>query len=197
MVHVLFVAVGALAFFGADAGTNAVGRKFLKDNKARQGVITLPSGLQYKVLKKGGGENHPAADSPCVCNYVGTTPSLTPDAINKGMADWNEFDSSYKRGRPSKFAPKQVILGWTEAMQLMVEGDKWEMYIPSELGYGDKGSGKEIEGGDVLIFRMEIIKITTGTVPSSRRRRRRSSGRRRRSGSDSRRRRRRRRTGGG
>merc|ERR1711920_854239 len=75
-----------------------------------------------------------------------------------GNKEWNEFDSSYKRGSTTSFAPNQVIKGWTEAMQLMVEGDKWEMYIPSELGYGDGGSGK-IKGGDVLIFRMEIVKI--------------------------------------
>merc|ERR1712091_205279 len=75
------------------------------------------------------------------------------------LIDGKEFDSSYKRGQPTTFAPKQVIKGWTEAMQLMVEGDKWEMYIPSDLGYGDGGSGEKIKGGDVLIFRMEILKI--------------------------------------
>merc|ERR1712139_355535 len=68
----------------------------------------------------------------------------------------------YKRGSPTTFAPNQVIKGWTEAMQLMVEGDKWEMYIPSELGYGDGGSGEKIKGGDVLIFRMEVLKINGG-----------------------------------
>merc|ERR1719197_588408 len=101
----------------------------------------------YKVLREGHGENSPTADSPCDCYYAGTTPSLTPnaadvpddtDAINK---DWNDFDSGYKRGSTTSFAPNQVIKGWTEAMQLMVEGDKWEMYIPSELGYGDGGQG--------------------------------------------------------
>merc|ERR1712179_235843 len=81
------------------------------------------------------------------------------DAIDLDESEWNEFDSSYKRGDPTTFAPDQVIKGWTEAMQLMVEGDKWEMYIPSELGYGDGGSGAKIKGGDVLIFRMEILKI--------------------------------------
>merc|ERR1712151_1185825 len=105
------------------------------------------------------------ADSSCECYYAGTTPSLTPkahevaddtDVLNK---EWNEFDSSYKRGSPTTFAPNQVIKGWTEAMQLMVEGDKWEMYIPSELGYGDGGAGEKIKGGDVLIFRMEVLKI--------------------------------------
>ncbi|CAD7971883.1 unnamed protein product [Amoebophrya sp. A120] len=141
------------------AGTNEEGLKFLEENKAREGVVTLPSGLQYKVLKKGKGKYAPTKDSPCECHYAGTTPALTPDMIDKDEADWAEFDSSYKRGEPTTFAPNQVIKGWTEAMQLMVEGDKWEMYIPSELGYGDGGSGAKIKGGDVLVFRMEILKI--------------------------------------
>merc|ERR1712032_382081 len=130
-----------------------------KENKAREGVVTLKSGLQYKVLKKGSGEMHPLKDTSCECHYAGTTLALTPDAIDKDESEWNEFDSSYKRGQPTSFAPNQVIKGWTEAMQLMVEGDKWEMYIPSELGYGDSGSGEKIKGGDMLIFRMEVLKI--------------------------------------
>merc|ERR1711972_298283 len=109
---------------------------------------------------------HPTADSSCECHYAGTTPSLTPNAIDLEEKDWSEFDSSYKRGSPTSFAPNQVIKGWTEAMQLMVEGDKWEMYIPSELGYGDGGSGAKIKGGDVLIFRMEILKIKGGKKPA-------------------------------
>merc|ERR1711976_523586 len=100
----------------------------------------------------GDGAHHPTVDSPCECHYEGT------------LINGDEFDSSYKRGSPTTFAPNQVIKGWTEAMQLMVEGDKWEMYIPSELGYGDGGSGAKIKGGDVLIFRMEIIKIEGGKV---------------------------------
>merc|ERR1712061_650108 len=146
----------------AAAGTNEVGKKFLEENSKRPGVVTLPSGLQYKVLREGTGEDHPTASSPCECHYAGTTPSLTPDAIDKDESAWSEFDSSYKRGSPTSFAPNQVIKGWTEAMQLMVEGDKWEMYIPSELGYGDGGSGDKIKGGDVLIFRMEILRIEGG-----------------------------------
>ena len=147
------------------AGTNEEGLKFLEDNKAREGVITLKSGLQYKVLKKGGGKFAPKADSSCQCHYAGTTPALTPNAHEKAdgeESEWAEFDSSYKRGQPTDFAPNQVIKGLTEAMQLMVEGDKWEMYIPSELGYGDGGSGEKIKGGDVLIFRMELLKINGG-----------------------------------
>merc|ERR1711972_56566 len=120
-----------------------------------------------KVLREGTGEDHPEASTQCECHYAGTTPSLTPDAIDKEEGDWSEFDSSYKRGSPTTFAPNQVIKGWTEAMQLMVEGDKWEMYIPSELGYGDGGSGAQIKGGDVLIFRMEILKIKGNKVPAN------------------------------
>merc|ERR1712113_210527 len=158
----LFTAVTNLA----DAGTNEAGKKFLEENAKKPGVITLPSGLQYKVLREGSGEDHPAVNSPCECHYAGTTPALTPDAIDLDESKWAEFDSSYKRGSPTSFAPNQVIKGWTEAMQLMVEGDKWEMYIPSELGYGDGGSGAKIKGGDVLIFRMEILKIKGGKKPA-------------------------------
>jgi len=137
-----------------------VGDEFLKENKDREGVVTLKSGLQYKVLKKGDGKYHPKKDTTCKCHYAGTTLSLTPNAIDvKDEAEWKEFDSSYKRGDPTDFAPNQVIKGWTEAMQLMVEGDKWEMYIPANLGYGDGGSGEKIKGGEMLIFRMEMMKI--------------------------------------
>merc|ERR1711907_726297 len=145
-----FSALVALAL----AGSNEAGKKFLEANKAKEGVITLPSGLQYKVLRKGEGVFHPTVDSPCECHYKGT------------LIDGTQFDSSYDRGSPTTFAPNQVIKGWTEAMQLMVEGDKWEMYIPSELGYGDSGSPPKIGGGDALIFTMEIIKIKGGTKPA-------------------------------
>merc|ERR1712139_399671 len=144
------------------------GKTFLEEKKKTEGVVTLKSGLQYKVLKKGDGKYHPTKDSPCECHYAGTTPALTPNAADIDESEWAEFDSSYKRGEPTTFAPNQVIKGWTEAMQLMVEGDKWEMYIPSELGYGDRGSPPKIGGGDALIFQMEIIKIKGQKVPASR-----------------------------
>merc|ERR1719238_1628070 len=134
------------------AATNAEGEKFLKENKDKPGVITLPSGLQYKVLREGSGEFHPKAGTSCSCHYEGT------------LIDGTEFDSSYARGSPTSFAPNQVIKGWTEAMQLMVEGDKWEMYIPSELGYGDRGSPPKIPGGAPLVFQMEILNINGPTV---------------------------------
>merc|ERR1712166_1290502 len=106
----------------------------------------------------GKGAFHPTVDSPCECHYEGRSAKDYPSG--------EKFDSSYDRGSPTSFAPNQVIKGWTEAMQLMVEGDKWEMYIPSELGYGDSGSPPKIKGGDVLVFTMEIIKIKGDTKPA-------------------------------
>merc|ERR1712196_290898 len=139
---------------GALAGPNAAGLKFLAENKEKEGVVTLPSGLQYKVLKKGDGTHHPTVDSPCETHYEGT------------LIDGTVFDSSYKRGSPTTFAPNQVIKGWTEAMQLMVEGDKWELYIPSDLAYGDSGRPPRIPGGSCLIFTIEILKIKGGRTPA-------------------------------
>ena len=115
--------------------------------------------LQYKVLRAGDGDSHPTADSSCECHYEGRTAQEYPSG--------DTFDSSYARGSPTSFAPNQVIKGWTEAMQLMVEGDKWEMYIPSELGYGDRGSPPKIGGGNVLVFTMEILKIKGDKKPAS------------------------------
>lgn len=129
-------------------------QKFLEENKGKEGVIVLPSGLQYKVLTAGGGSAHPTANSPCDCHYEGK------------LINGNKFDSSYDRGAPTTFAPNQVIPGWTEAMQLMVEGDIWEMYIPSSLGYGQAGVGNGlIPGSSTLIFKMEMVKIKGQSVP--------------------------------
>ena len=133
---------------GAEAGT-----AFLSSNKTAEGVITLPSGLQYRVLEEGGGLEHPKVSTPCECHYAGR------------LLDGSEFDSSYKRGAPSTFAPNQVIKGWTEAMQLMVQGDKWEMYIPFELAYGANGKPPKIPPKATLIFVMEIVKIKGETTP--------------------------------
>jgi len=120
--------------------------KFLAEKKKTAGVVTTSSGLMYKVLKKGTGKVHPAVDSPCLCNYKGS------------LVNGFEFDSSFRRGKPSTFAPQQVIKAWTEAMQLMVEGDEWELYVSSDLGYGDGGNG-DIPGGATLIFDMQLLKI--------------------------------------
>eukprot|EP01126_Amoeba_proteus_P015591 TRINITY_DN1703_c0_g1_i4.p1 TRINITY_DN1703_c0_g1~~TRINITY_DN1703_c0_g1_i4.p1 ORF type:complete len:218 (+),score=40.26 TRINITY_DN1703_c0_g1_i4:161-814(+) len=134
--------------------SNKEGRDFLEANRDKEGVVELPSGLQYKVLRKGKGTSHPTADSPCECHYAGT------------LIDGTEFDSSYSRGSPTTFAPSQVIKGWTEAMQLMVEGDKWELYIPSELAYGERGSPPKIPPNSVLVFQIEILKIKGGKKPA-------------------------------
>merc|ERR1740117_1927320 len=141
-----------LALLNVTLATDEKGTAFLAE-KEEDDVVKLPSGLLYKVLKKGEGTHHPNADSPCDCHYAGTT------------IDGKEFDSSYKRGKPTTFAPNQVIKGWTEAMQIMVEGDKWEMYIPSDLAYGDGGKGAKIPGGAALVFQMEIITIKGKKVP--------------------------------
>ena len=110
-----FLALFALLLLHASlvlAGTNEAGLAFLAENKNKPGVITLPSGLQYKVLKKGKGLDHPTVSAPCSCHYEGK------------LLDGSVFDSSYERGQPTSFAPQQVIKGWTEAMQMMVVGDK-------------------------------------------------------------------------
>ncbi len=127
--------------------TSPEGLKFLEENAKNDDVVVLPSGLQYKVLTKGSGAHHPTVNSPCTCHYHGT------------LIDGSVFDSSVERGSPIDFAPNQVIKGWTEAMQLMVEGDKFELYIPSELAYGERGSPPKIPGGAALIFTIEMIKI--------------------------------------
>lgn len=130
------------------AGTTAEGLAYLAAKSKEDGVITLPSGLLYKELRPGNPEGKtPTLNSPCECDYAGT------------LMDGTEFDSSYKRGAPLTFAPNQVIKGWTEAMQLMTEGAKWELYLPSELAYGDNGAGSSIPGGAVLIFTLELLTV--------------------------------------
>eukprot|EP00956_Cyclotella_meneghiniana_P042310 scaffold248416_cov111-Cyclotella_meneghiniana.AAC.1 len=125
-----------------------IGLAFLEAKGKEEGVVTLPSGLLYKELTPGKPDGKtPTINSPCDCHYKGT------------LIDGTEFDSSYKRGEPLSFAPNQVIRGWTEAMQLMKEGSKWELYIPSELAYGEQGAGGVIPGGAALIFEMELLKV--------------------------------------
>ncbi|MDB5279155.1 MAG: FKBP-type peptidyl-prolyl cis-trans isomerase [Ferruginibacter sp.] len=121
---------------------------FLEANKKRAGVITLPSGLQYEVLKKGDATSAtPKAVDTVVANYAGT------------LIDGKEFDNSYKRGEPLTIPVGGVIRGWTEILQLMHIGDKFKVFIPSELGYGERGAGADIPGGAALIFEMELLGI--------------------------------------
>jgi len=128
--------------------TTKEGLAFLEAKKLEPNVIALPSGLLYKVLKKGNGAYHPGPATSCSCHYHGTLP------------DGTVFDSSVERGSPTTFAPNQVIAGWTEAMQLMVAGDQWELYLPSELAYGTRGSPPKIPSNSVLVFTIEILEIT-------------------------------------
>ncbi len=122
------------------------GEAFLAANKAKDGVVTLPSGLQYKVLTEGKGPK-PTSSDTVVCNYKGT------------LIDGTEFDSSYKRGQPATFPVGQVIKGWTEALQLMPVGSKWELFIPSEMAYGPRGPTPAIGANSTLIFEVELLSI--------------------------------------
>jgi FKBP-type peptidyl-prolyl cis-trans isomerase len=122
------------------------GEAFLAANKTKESVVTLPSGLQYKIITAGTGPKPTAGDS-VVCNYRGT------------LIDGKEFDSSYKRGQPATFPVSGVIKGWTEALQLMPVGSKWQLFVPSELAYGDRGSGPDIGPNATLVFEVELLSI--------------------------------------
>ena len=122
------------------------GETFLAANKAKTGVVTLPSGLQYKILKEGTGSK-PAATDSVVCHYRGT------------LINGTEFDSSYKRGEPATFPVNGVIKGWTEALQLMPVGSKWQLFIPPDLAYGPRGAGADIGPNATLIFEVELLSI--------------------------------------
>lgn len=122
------------------------GEDFLAANKTKDGVITLPSGLQYKILTTGSGPK-PAASDTVECNYRGT------------LINGTEFDSSYKRGQPASFPVSGVIKGWTEALQLMPVGSKWQLFIPPDLAYGERGAGGDIGPDETLIFEVELLSI--------------------------------------
>ena len=122
------------------------GAAFLAANKSKDGVITLPSGLQYKILTQGTGPKPTASDS-VVCNYRGT------------LINGTEFDSSYKRGEPATFPVSGVIKGWTEALQLMPAGSKWQLFVPSDLAYGERSPSPEIGPDSTLIFEVELLSI--------------------------------------
>lgn len=122
------------------------GDALLADNKSKQGVVALPSGLQYKILKAGDGKK-PTEKDTVVCNYRGT------------LIDGTEFDSSYKRNEPATFPVKGVIKGWTEALQLMPVGSKWQLFIPPQLAYGPRGVGGVIGPNATLIFEVELLEI--------------------------------------
>jgi len=123
-----------------------IGADFMSQNMTKEGVVTTESGLQYQVLSKGSGEVHPGASDKVKVHYHGT------------LIDGSVFDSSVERGQPIEFGLNQVIKGWTEGLQLMVVGDKTRLFIPSELGYGNRSAGS-IPAGSVLIFDVELLAI--------------------------------------
>lgn len=122
------------------------GKSFLKENAKRPGVVTLPSGLQYEVITEGNGKK-PSATDRVKCHYEGT------------LIDGTLFDGSIKRGEPAIFGVNQVIKGWVEALQLMTEGAKWKLFIPSELAYGAQQAGEMIPPHSTLIFEVELIEV--------------------------------------
>ena len=123
-----------------------VGQVFLAENKKKEGVVTLPSGLQYKIITQGNGPK-PSLNQTVRCHYRGT------------LVDGREFDSSYERGEPTEFPVSGVIKGWTEALQLMPTGSKWQLFIPSDLAYGPNGACQTIGPNATLIFDIELIAI--------------------------------------
>lgn len=132
----------------AEAGkaAKAAGEAFLAENGKKDGIVTLPSGLQYQVLKEGDGKK-PSATDQVVCHYEGT------------LIDGTVFDSSYQRNQPATFGLNQVIAGWTEGVQLMQEGAKYRFFIPYNLAYGEHGAGAQIPPFAALVFDVELIEV--------------------------------------
>jgi len=132
----------------AEAGkaAKAAGEAFLAENGKKDGIVTLPSGLQYQVLKEGDGKK-PSATDQVVCHYEGT------------LIDGTVFDSSYQRNQPATFGLNQVIAGWTEGVQLMQEGAKYRFFIPYNLAYGERGAGAQIPPFAALVFDVELIEV--------------------------------------
>jgi FKBP-type peptidyl-prolyl cis-trans isomerase FklB len=122
------------------------GEVFLAENKKKPGIIALPSGMQYKIMKEGTGKSPKSTDT-VTTHYRGTT------------LDGKEFDSSYKRNEPASFPLNRVIAGWTEALQLMKVGSKWQLFIPSNLAYGENGAGQDIGPDATLIFEVELLAV--------------------------------------
>lgn len=151
MKSITIVALLCIAMLAAAKDMTAyhkrIGAKFLADKEKEEGVHKLPSGMLFKIITKGSGEKSPRGDDDCDVHYKGT------------LKDGTKFDSSYDRGSPASFKPTQVIKGWTEALQLMREGDKWVVFIPYDLAYGERGSPPKIPGFSPLVFEMELIKV--------------------------------------
>jgi len=148
---VMMMPLMALLLLNAAAHDTSGDAAWLDANGAKDGVVTLPSGLQYKVIATGdlAGPN-PTLHETCKCHYTGA------------LVDGTVFDSSRERGKPAHFAPYGVISGWTEALQLMRPGDRWQLFIPARLGYGSRGAGRKIPGGATLVFDLELLAIEEG-----------------------------------
>jgi FKBP-type peptidyl-prolyl cis-trans isomerase len=131
---------------GRGAENMARGEKFLADNAAKDGVQVTPSGLQYRVIEEGSGDS-PGPRDTVRCHYEGT------------LIDGKVFDSSYKRGEPAEFPVNRVIAGWTEALQMMKPGAKWEVFLPSKIAYGERGAGGMIGPNETLVFTIELIEV--------------------------------------
>lgn len=151
---VIAVVIALVVFYFAKNSMNkkqaleniAIGEEFLKSNKTNQEIIETASGLQYQILQKGQGDSHPTPTSTVKVHYHGL------------LLDGSVFDSSVDRGEPISFPLNQVIKGWTEGLQLMVVGDKFKFFIPSDLAYGNRSTGK-ITAGSLLIFEVELLEI--------------------------------------
>lgn len=150
MRMIIFFAMALGLQCGAEAqladSNRAAGEAFLEENAQREGVVTLPSGLQYEVIEEGDGAT-PGRRSTVVVHYSGT------------LIDGTPFDSSLQRGEPARFPVNRVIPGWTEALRLMQVGDKWRLFIPADLAYGDRGVGPVIAPGSTLIFEVELLEV--------------------------------------
>jgi hypothetical protein len=149
----MYLGLLVAALLGLASATNPEGQAYLDKNTEKDGVIVLPSGLQYEVLRSGpaeGARPQSTSDS-CTCHYTGQ------------LTDGTVFDSSVQRGRPATFSPSGVIGGWTEALMLMRPGDQWRLSIPSELAYGERGSGAKIPGGAALIFELELLAVSAAS----------------------------------
>lgn len=148
---ILTLLIMAVSFFTLPfvmaQGTNATGEQYLMENAKNKDVVTLPSGLQYRVIKPGSAGPHPTAKDSVTVHYEGR---LTNGTV---------FDSSRKRGEPATFPVSGVIKGWTEALQLMTPGAEWELVIPANLAYGSRGAGSAIGPNETLVFDVELLKI--------------------------------------
>jgi len=136
----------AQAMKAAAEENKKIGDAFLAENKKKEGVVVLPSGLQYKILKTGDGRKPTEADM-VECNYRGT------------LINGTEFDSSYRTGKPATFKVTGLIAGWTEALKLMPAGSKWQLFIPPQLAYGERGAGGAIGPNATLIFELELLSV--------------------------------------